>query len=344
MNLSIGAIVAIVKMTPEYPHLLNELKERIHQAQLRASMSVNSELVRLYWNIGKQILDAQNKEGWGSKVIDRLSDDLQHEFPEMKGFSSRNLKYMRAFAEAWPIEAIVQEPLAQITWYHNITLIDKLKDREERLWYVQKTIENGWSRNVLVHQIESGLLDRQGKAITNFENTLPAPQSDLARQLLKDPYTFDFLTIDEKVKERELERGLITHLRDLLIELGKGFAFIGSQYHLEVSKRDYYLDLLFYHVQLHCYIVIDLKTGEFQPEYSGKMNFYLSAVDDLLAGGKDAASIGIILCKTRDKLTVEYALRDTSKPIGVAAYRLTKSLPDELKSALPSLAEIRGKL
>jgi len=332
------------KISTGYIQLLSKVKEQIRHSQVHAALSVNQELVLLYWNIGKRILAAQNLEGWGSKVIERLADDLQSEFPDMKGFSARNLKYMRALAEAWPDEAIVQAPLAQITWYHNITLLDKLDSREERLWYANKTIENGWSRNLLVHQIESGLFNRQGKAITNFEITLPVPQSDLARQLIKDPYTFDFLTIAEKAREREMEKGLLEHLRDLLIELGKGFAFIGNQYHLVVSEKDYYLDLLFYHINLHCYIVIDLKTDEFKPEYAGKMNFYLSALDDLLAGEKDNPSIGIILCKNRDKLTVEYALRDTRKPIGVAAYRLTRSLPEGLKSALPTLAEIKRKL
>lgn len=234
--------------------------------------------------------------------------------------------------------------VAEIPWGHNIILIEKVKNISERFWYIQKTIENGWSRNVLVHQIESGLYYRQVKAITNFTETLPSPQSDLARQLLKDPYTFDFLTIGENARERELEQKLLIHLRDFLIELGKGFAFVGNQYHIVVSDKDYYIDLLFYNVNLHCYIIVELKIGEFKPEYTGKMNFYLSAVDDLIATEKDNASIGIILCKTRDKVTVEYALRDTTKPMGVAAYRLTKSLPGKLRNELPSIKELEKEL
>lgn len=327
----------------DYQPFLNDLKQQIRQAQLRAGLAANRELVCLYWMIGNSVLEKQKKVGWGAKVIDRLSIDLRKEFPDMRGFSPRNLKYMRAFAETWQDKAIVQEVLAQITWYHNITLLDKLDRQKERLWYSRKTIENGWSRNVMVHQIESDLYHRQGKALTNFSETLPAPQSELAQQILKDPYTFDFLTIAEKTKERELEKNLLIHLRDFLVELGKGFAFLGSQYSITVGQKDYAIDLLFYNVHLHCYIVIELKMDEFKPEYAGKLNFYLSAVDDQMATESDGASIGIILCKAHDKLTVEYALRDLKKPMGVAAYRLTETLPPELQAALPSIDEIRSK-
>ncbi len=327
-----------------YAELLESLKARIRQAQVRAALSVNRELVLLYWHIGREILQRQQREGWGAKVIDRLALDLGREFPEMKGFSPRNLKYMRAFAEAWPDEQIVQEALAQITWYHNITLLEKVKDPTERLWYVQQTIEHGWSRNVLVHQIESKLYQRQGKAITNFERTLPAPQSDLARSLIKDPYVFDFLSLGPEAQERDLERALLNHLRDFLLELGKGFAFVGSQYRLEVGGEEFYIDLLFYQLRLRCFVVIDLKIGEFKPEYAGKMNFYLSAVDNLLRHADDRPSIGLILCKSKNQLVAEYALRDMSKPIGVATYRLTEALPAEMQEALPSIEELKKEL
>jgi predicted nuclease of restriction endonuclease-like (RecB) superfamily len=327
-----------------YGELLENLKSRIRTARVQAALSVNRELVLLYWHIGKEILQKQEQEGWGTKVIDRLALDLAREFPEMKGFSPRNLKYMRAFAEAWPDEQIVQEVLAQITWYHNITLLEKVKDPPERLWYVEQTIEHGWSRNVLVHQIESKLYERQGKAITNFERTLPAPQSDLARSLLKDPYVFDFLSLGPEVQERDLERALLNHLRDFMLELGVGFAFVGSQVHLEVGGEDFYLDLLFYHLKLRCFVVVELKTTEFKPEYAGKLNFYLSAVDDLLRHPQDNPTVGILLCKEKNRVVVEYALRDVSKPLGVAEYRLAQALPAELRSALPSVEELEAEL
>jgi len=327
-----------------YAELLESLKMHIRQAQVRAALSVNRELVLLYWHIGREILQRQQREGWGAKVINRLALDLGREFPEMKGFSPRNLKYMRAFAEAWPDETIVQEALAQITWYHNITLLEKVKDPAERLWYVQQTVEHGWSRNMLVHQIESKLYERQGKAITNFECTMPAPQSDLARSLLKDPYVFEFLSLGPEAQERDLERALLNHLRDFLLELGKGFAFVGSQYRLDVGGEEFYIDLLFYQLRLRCFVVIDLKIGEFKPEYAGKMNFYLSAVDDLLCHPEDRPSIGLILCKSQNRLVAEYAVRDLNKPMGVATYRVTEALPADLQENLPSIEELRKEL
>jgi predicted nuclease of restriction endonuclease-like (RecB) superfamily len=323
---------------------LRDLKERIRSAQVRAALSVNRELVLLYWQLGQDILTRQRQQGWGAKVIDRLASDLQKEFPDMKGFSPRNLKYMRAFAEAYPNEPIVQEVLAQITWYHNIALIEKLKSPEERLWYAQKTVEHGWSRNVLVHQIETGLHRRLGAALTNFDRTLPKPQSDLAQQLLKDPYNFDFLSLGQEVQERDLERALVNHIRDFLLELGVGFAFVGSQYHLEIDGDDFYIDLLFYHLRLRCYVVIDLKMKEFQPEYSGKMNFYISAVDDLLRHPDDQPTIGIILCRGKKKTIAEYALRDLNKPIGISTYKLKDSLPQTLQDNLPTLEQLEIEL
>lgn len=256
----------------------------------------------LYWSIGRDILTRQTAEGWGTKVIERLARDLQTEFPGVKGFSLRNLKYMRAFAGAWPDAEIVQQVAAQIPWFHNCTLLDKLKEPLQRIWYARAAVEYGWSRAVMTHQIESGLYDRQGQAITNFKNTLPATQSDLAQRITKDPYIFDFLTLRKEAHERELEQGLLNHLRDLLLELGKGFAFVGSQYHIEVGDQDFYLDLVFYHIQLRCWIVIDLKMEDFRPEFAGKMNFYLSAVDDLLRHPGDQPSIGLILCQGRNPL------------------------------------------
>jgi predicted nuclease of restriction endonuclease-like (RecB) superfamily len=328
----------------DYHDFLRELKGRILQAQVRAVLSVNRELVLLYWQIGGDILDRQQQQGWGAKVIDNLATDLRKAFPEMKGFSSRNLKYMRSFAEAYPDEQFVQEVLAQITWYHNIALMEKLKSLEERLWYARQTIEQGWSRNVLVHQIESGLYRRQGKADTNFSRTLPNPQSELAQQLFKDPYNFDFISLGKEAQERELEKALIDRIRDFLLELGVGFAFVGSQYHLEVEGEDFYVDLLFYHLRLRCFVVIDLKVEAFKPEFSGKMSFYVSAVDDLLKHEDDMPTIGIILCKNRKQKIVEYALRDLNKPIGVSTYQLRETLPEQLQGSLPTVEQLEAEL
>lgn len=333
-----------LNLSKEYGDFLQSLKTRIGQAQIRAALAVNRELVLLYWQIGREILERQKAQGWGAKVIEQLSKDLRSEFPQMKGFSTRNLKYMRAFAEHYPNEEFVQAALAQITWYHNITLLDKVKDVKEREFYIRKTIENGWSRNVLVVQIESKLYERQGKAVTNFEKTLPAPQSDLAMQLLKDPYNFDFLTLHDAAVERDLENALLQNLRKFLLELGVGFAFVGSQYHLEIGGQDFYLDLLFYHLKLRCFVVIDLKMREFKPEDAGKMNFYLAAADDLLRHESDAKTLGLILCKTKNKLVAEYALRDIGGAIGVSEMQLAESLPAELKGSLPTIEEIEKEL
>lgn len=327
-----------------YEALLADLKRRIQEAQVRAGLAVNRELVLLYWSIGREILVRQEREGWGAKVIDSLARDLHQSFPEMNGLSPRNLKYMRALAEAWPEESIVQQAAAQIPWFHNCTLLDKVKDPLERLWYIQQTIANGWSRNVLILQIESGLYRRHGKAISNFEVALPKPQSDLAQQLLKDPYNFDFLTLDKDARERDIERGLLDHLRQFLLELGSGFSFVGSQVPLEVGGEDYHLDLLFYHLKLRVFIVAEVKAGPFRPEYVGKMNFYLSAVDDLLRHPSDQPSIGLILCRSKEGIVVEYALRDIGKPMGIAEFRLTESLPDSLRSTLPSIEELESEL
>jgi predicted nuclease of restriction endonuclease-like (RecB) superfamily len=311
---------------------------------LRASLAVNRELVLLYWQIGRDILDRQEREKWGAKVIDRLATDLKRSLPDMKGLSPRNLKYMRAFAEAWPEEPIVQAVLAQITWYHNVAILEKLTTSEDRIWYAKAAIQHGWSRNVLVLQIEAGRMHRQGRAVANFDRTLPSPQSDLARDITKDPYNFDFLTLGDDAHERDLERGLLDHLRQFLLELGVGFAFVGSQYRLTIGNEDFFIDLLFYHLKLRAFVVVDLKMKAFEPEFAGKMNFYLSAVNDLLRHPDDQPSIGIILCKTRDRFVAEYALRDINKPIGISEYRLAESLPEKLKGSLPTIEELESEL
>jgi predicted nuclease of restriction endonuclease-like (RecB) superfamily len=311
----------------DYQAYLAQLKERIRSAQAKAALAVNRELILLYWQIGRDILQQQAQQGWGAKVINQLASDLKQEFPEIKGFSRTNLLYMRAFAEAYGDEQIVQQLVGRIPWGHNVRILDQVKTPAERLWYAQQTIENGWSRNVLVHQIESNLYARQGKALTNFNLALPPTQSDLAQQLLKDSYVFDFLSLGQEAKERDLERGLLLHLQRFMLELGKGFAFVGNQYHLEVGGQDFYIDLLFYHLKLRCYVVIDLKMGNFQPEYAGKMGFYLAAVDDLLRHPEDRQSIGLILCKSSNDVIVEYSLRDVSKAMGVSNYQILEALP-----------------
>lgn len=327
-----------------YTSFLRSLKERIRQAQIKAALAVNNELILLYWQIGREILNRQKQEGWGAKVIERLAQDLKQEFTDMSGFSPRNLKYMRALAEAYPDEQIVLRLIAQIPWGHNQTLLNKLKSYEQRLWYAQKAIENSWSRDVLTLQIETDLYARQGGAITNFERTLPELDSDLAQQLIKDPYNFDFLNISENAKERELEQALVERIRNFLLEMGIGFAFVGSQYRLEVEGDEYFIDLLFYHLKLHCYIVIDLKVTEFKPEYSGKMNFYISVVNNLLRTEVDGPTIGIILCRSKKKTTVEFALDTVQNPIGVSTYKLRGELPPPLQNCLPTVEQLEMEL
>lgn len=323
-----------------YELFLNELKQRINNARVRAVLAVNKELVLLYWQIGLDILKRQQAEGWGTKVVAQLAKDLKREFPAMKGFSRSNLMYMRAFAEAWPDESIVQAALGQITWYHNIALLEKLKDEQQRLWYARQTVLNGWSRNVLVQQVESNLYQRQGDAVTNFDRILPQPQSDLAQQIIKDPYNFSFVTVGDDPLERDLEQNLIDHIRDFLLELGTGFAFIGSQVPIMVDEKEYRMDLLLYHTHLHCYVVIDLKTKEFEPEFAGKMNFYVAAVDHQVRREGDNPTIGIILCKSKRKTTAEYALYNVSTPIAVSTHRL----PEKLQNSLPTPEQLEMEL
>ncbi len=329
---------------PGYRELLEELKKRVRTAQVRAAVSANRELVLLYWELGHQISARMAEHGWGAKIIDQLAGDLRHAFPEMKGFSPRNLRYMRTFAETWPDRGILQQGVAKIPWGHHVRILDKTQTAEERSFYVTQALEHGWSRNILVLQIESGLYQRQGKALTNFDRTLPKPDSDLAIQTLKDPYVFDFLDLAADARERELERSLVEHIRSFLLELGVGFAFVGHQVHLQVGGEDFYLDMLFYHLRLRCYVAVELKTGSFQPEHAGKMNFYLSAVDDLLRHPDDGPTIGILLCKSKNQVVVEYALRDTAKPIGVSSWQLTRALPDVLSSDLPAVEVLESEL
>ena len=329
-----------------YADFLADIKKQIQTAQLQAALSLSQEVIWLYWRIGSEVRQRQSKHGWGARVVDRLAADLKAAFPGIEGFSSRNLKYMRAFAEAYPDVAIVQQLLhnSPLPWGHHIRILDKVKDGGKRVWYIHAANKHGWSRTILEHQIESGLFERQGQAQTNFERTLPPLQSDLAQQVLKDPYNFDFLTLGPDAHERHLERGLLDHLRKFLLEMGAGFSFVGSQHHLEVGGKDYYIDLLFYHLRLRCFVVVDLKMTEFVPEFAGKMNFYLSAVDDLLRHSTDAPSLGLILCKTRESVTVEYALRNTATPIGVAEFRVTDALPSDLVDSLPSVQQIEAEL
>jgi len=344
-------------MPPGYFRFFNELKGWIRTARVKASLSANRELIALYWRIGQGIVERQRVAGWGKSVVERLSRDLRSEFPDSMGFSVQNIWKMRAFFLAWTRELsnlsqAVRElagramppELGEIPWGQNTELIFRLKNPLERIWYARKTIEHGWSRAILVHQIETGLYGRSGRAVTNFSKTLPPIQSDLASQVMKDPYVFDIKAVNERLRERDLEKCLVDDIRKLLLELGVGFAFVGSQYPLEVEGEDFYIDLLFYHLRLRCFVVIDLKTGPFRPEHAGKMNFYLSAVDDLLKNEHDNPTIGIILCKTKKKLIAEYALRKMDAPIGVSGYRFTRVMPEELGKSLPSAEELERRL
>jgi predicted nuclease of restriction endonuclease-like (RecB) superfamily len=362
-----------------YAGLLADIKQRIRTAQVRTAMAGNASMLMLYWEIGGVLAERQKNEGWGAAVLPRLATDLHNDLPEVKGFSARNLRLMiqffdeyPAFGPIWqravaklsddptggkkgsplmsqlPAESadaqIWQRAVAQLTWAHNVILIQKVKDLPTRLWYARQAFEHGWSRDVLSLQIQSRAHERHGKAVTNFQRTLPPPQSDLASQLLKDPYVFDFLTLEKPFHERELETGLLRHLQHFLVELGTGFAFVGRQVHMEVGDNDFYIDLLFYHLKLRCFVVIDLKVGPFKAEYAGKMNFYLNAVDDRMKHATDQRSIGLILCEEKNKIVAEYALRGMDKAIGVSDYQLTRALPKKLQSALPSIAQLEKEL
>jgi predicted nuclease of restriction endonuclease-like (RecB) superfamily len=331
-------------ITTEYAEFIETLKTDIQRSQIKAALAVNRELVLLYWRIGNGILAKQKELGWGAKVVEQISRDLRLAFPAMKGFSRTNLLYMRLFAENYPDDQIVQQLVGQIPWGHIVRILDKVKDQAEREFYIRKTIENGWSRNVLEIQIETGLYLRQGKAVTNFELTMPKLQSDLAQQLLKSPYNFDFLGLTDEAHERDIEQAMMRHIRAFLLELGVGFAFVGSQYRLEGGGEEFFIDQLFYHLKLRCYFVLELKAGKFKPEYLGKLNFYLSAIDDLLREEADKPSVGMILCRGENNTVVEYALRDMSKPIGISSYELTRILPENLRGNLPTIEEIEAEV
>jgi predicted nuclease of restriction endonuclease-like (RecB) superfamily len=383
----------VVQTLCEYTDLLCQVKSRIRQAQTKAILSANAEMIRLYWDIGRLVLHRQETKGWGTSVIPRLARDIRNDLPDVKGFSERNIGRMialrheyaelpailpQAVAKFAPAQAepIVPQPVAKLVhdskalvlhppgaklseasraemlqqfvvrlpWGHNILLMEKVKDLDARLWYMQATVQNGCSRNILFLMIGGKAHQRQGKAITNFTDQFPPAQSDLAIQALKDPYIFDFFTLEEPFHERELETQLLRHLEKFLIELGQGFAFVGRQYHVVVGDEDFYVDLLFYHLHLRAFIVIDLKKGAFKPEYAGKMNFYLSVIDDKLRHPIDKRSIGLILCQDRNRIVAEYALRGMNKPIGISEYQLTRALPKELQSSLPSIEQIEAEL
>jgi predicted nuclease of restriction endonuclease-like (RecB) superfamily len=329
-----------------YRATLAEIKQRVSAQRLRVVTAANAAMVELYWDIGRTILDRQQHAGWGARIIDRLSADLRAAYPDMQGFSPRNLKYMRAFAAAWPDREFVQAPLAQITWYHNIALLERLDDADTRLWYARSAVLHGWSRNILVLQIENRAHRRHGKAVSTFARTLPPADSDMAEQIFKDPYLFDFLGTADPRRESEVEQALVDHIQRFLLELGTGFAFVGRRVHLEVGDQDFYLDLLFYHLKLRCFVIIELKTVPFDPAFVGQLNLYLSATDDLLRHPDDRPTIGLLLCRARNELVAEYALRDVDKPIGVAqwAIRLVETLPADLEGSLPTIAQIEAEL
>ncbi len=328
-------------VSQSYGQLLQSLKEEIARARVKAHLAVNKEMICLYWNIGKKILERQEEEGWGSKIIENISKDLRDEFPEMTGLSYQNISYMRQFVVEYKFDNnILQQAVGEIPWGHNIILFSRIGNIEERFWYARQTIENGWSRNVLSLQIKTNLYERSGRSINNFKTTLPALQSDLAESIIKDPYNLEFLDIKGKLKEKDLEEGLIDQIRKFLLELGQGFAFIGNQYHIEFEGEDYFLDLVFYHVKLKCYVIIELKTGKFKPEYAGKMNFYINLMNKQVKDDSDNPTIGLILCEDKKSITVEYAIEGIRSPIGISQFKLTEELPEELKSYLPTKEEL----
>jgi predicted nuclease of restriction endonuclease-like (RecB) superfamily len=369
------------ELTIEYKNWIVELKSKVRGSQIKAAIAVNSALIQFYWELGKMIAEKENV--WGSKLIERVAKDLKEEFPEIKGLSSSNLKYCKRFFQFYYVQLvqqpvglisqqvvdqleisempirqqvvdqikntdneqliIVQQLVAQIPWGHNIFIFTKSKDTNEAIFYIQKTIENNWSRDVLDTQIRANLYERRGKLVNNFEATLPEPLSDLAIQTFKDPYIFDFLTLAEGYREKDIEKQLVQHITKFLLELGKGFAFVGQQYHLQIAENNYYLDLLFYHIKLKCYVVIELKNTKFIPEYAGKLNFYLSAVDSLVKDETDNATIGILLCKNKNNIEAEFALRDIGKPIGISEINFTGILPENLKSSLPTIEELEAE-
>ncbi len=327
-----------------YKSLLTQIKSRIQQGQNRTILYVNAELIKLYWDIGQTITERQKTEGWGTQVIERLARDLKADFPRMKGFSSRNLKYMRYFAENCPNFTIGQQPAAQLPWFHIVTLLTKLSSKELQDWYAKQAIVESWSRPVLQAQIKTQLHLRQGKAITNFPKRLPETDANRAHEILKDPYLFDFLGLGEDALEREIEDALMRHVTRFLLELGSGFAFVSRQFRLEVGGDEFFIDLLFYHTKLKCYVVVELKAGDFKPEHAGQLNFYLSAIDAQIKAPEDKPTIGLLLCKTQNRVVAEYSLADIEKPIGIAEYQLVRSLPEHLDTNLPTIEAIEAEL
>lgn len=345
-----GAIFPVApnlsEMSDTYLQFIEDIKEEIQTEKLSVVLHANSKMVCLYWKIGKSILKKQTEEGWGTKVIDRIAKDLKDAFPEMSGFSPRNIKYMRKFAECWPEFEIVQQVVAQIPWRTNRMLLDKLDNRESGLWYAEKIIENGWSSAVLDLQIQSRLFERSGKSVNNFSVALPPLDSDMANQVFKDPYLFDFLGTDMPRREVEIEKQLTEHIQNFLLELGQGFAFVGRKVHLEVGEQDFYIDLLFYHLKLRCYVVIELKACDFEPGFIGQLNMYQNAVNDLLCHPDDKPTIGLLLVKGKNETVVEYSLSGYQNPIGVAEWKnqIANALPDDLKGSLPSIEDIEKEL
>jgi len=348
----------------EYLSWVKEIKNKVYTLQVRAALAVNAEMLALYWDLGKDIIDKQTSQNWGDAVVEQLSKDLQSEFTEMKGFSRSNLFNMKKWVEFYNNKStstelpekstsvainsdkneIVQQLVGQIPWGHNVLIITKIKKLEEALFYIHETIENGWSRAALRIQIETNLYARQGKALTNFKRTLPAPQSDLANQTLKDPYIFDILTLKKDADERSIENQLTAHITKFLLELGAGFAFVGRQYKVQLSEKERYIDLLFYHLKLRCYVVVELKADEFEAEHAGKLALYIAAIDNTLRSSADNPTIGLILCKKRDKIEAEYLLNVLKQPIGIAEYEFSKALPNKLQSELPSIEDIENEL
>jgi predicted nuclease of restriction endonuclease-like (RecB) superfamily len=328
-----------------YKEWLESLKKKIQSAQLKAAIAVNSQLLQLYWELGRDIVHKQNQAKWGDAVLEQLSLDLRLSFPEITGFSKRNLYAIRQWYLFYSQKfEFVPQPVAQIPWGHNRLIISKVKDVDTAIFYAIETTKQGWSRDQLEVQVKSGYFNAASNAISNFSVTLPQAQSQLVKETIRNPYNFDFLGLENDALEKEIESGLVKHITRFLIELGKGFSFVGSQYPIQISETEYYIDLLFYHLHLRCFVVIELKAGKFKPEYAGKLNFYLSAVDSLLKHPTDQPSIGLILCKTKDKIEAEYALRDIQKPIGISEYMLTQALPRELENVLPTVAQLENQL
>jgi predicted nuclease of restriction endonuclease-like (RecB) superfamily len=327
-----------------YADWLRDLKQLIQEARQRALYAVNAEQIRLYHHIGRELLHRRDRDGWGAKVVDRLSLDLREAYPDMRGFSARNLKYMRSFARECPALLIGQQRAAQLPWFHIVTLITKVSDPAQRAWYAQAAVEQAWSRETLVGQIASRLYLRQGAAVTNFDRRLPDAQASLAQAILKDPYHFDFLGLGEEAHERDIENALMRHITRFLLELGAGFAFVGRQYRLEVAGEEFFLDLLFYHTRLKCYVAVELKARDFEPEHTGKLNFYLSAIDAQIRAPDDKPTIGLLLCRRKNRIVAEYALSGIEKPIGIAEYELVRALPDPLDTSLPTIETIEEEL